>query len=142
MPPTNFTLPRRRLHRATFMAAGIYNIVWGIFAAIDPQWMFRFAGMPPLNHPQIFACLGMVLGLYGVLYLEIARRPEHNWVPAAIGFSGKIMGPLGLLQLIWTGAWPPASAVMCITNDLIWWIPFGLYLYDAWPTFRASWQEG
>jgi len=142
MAQAKYTLARRRLHQATFMAAGIYNLAWGIFANVDPQWMFRFAGMTPLNHPQIFGCLGMVIGLYGVVYLEIARRPESNWVPAAVGFSGKILGPLGVLQLIVSGTWPPASAAMCVTNDLIWWVPFGLYLYDAWPAFRADWTRG
>ena len=73
-------IPHRRLHRAVFIAAGLYNIAWGIFAVLDPQWLFRFAGMPPLNHPQIFACLGMVVGLYGVVYIEVARRPERGWV--------------------------------------------------------------
>lgn len=124
---------RRRLHRATFCAAGLYNIAWGLYAAADPQWLFRFARMPLLNYPQIFACLGMVVGLYGVLYLEIARAPERGWLPAAVGMAGKVLGPIGLAGLIWSGAWPPRTAVLCITNDLIWWAPFGVYLWDAWP---------
>ena len=43
---------------------------------LDPQWLFRFAGLPLQNYPQIFACLGMVVGLYGILYLEVARLPR------------------------------------------------------------------
>ena len=27
---------RRRLHRTVFLAAGFYNVGWGIFAAFDP----------------------------------------------------------------------------------------------------------
>lgn len=131
-------IPRRRLHRATFIAAGLYNIAWGLYAALDPQWLFRFAGMPPLNHPQIFACLGMVIGLYGVLYLEVARVPERGWVLAAVGLTGKILGPIGLLILILQGQWPWPTIVMCITNDFLWWIPFSLYLRDAWPWFRRE----
>src|SRR5690606_16795824 len=98
-------IPRRRLHRAVFVAAGLYNIAWGLYAAADPQWLFRFAGMPLLNHPQIFACLGMVIGLYGVLYLEVARVPERGWLLAAVGFTGKVLGPLGLAVLLWRGEW-------------------------------------
>ena len=134
-------MPRRRLHRAVFIAAGIYNIAWGLYAAFDPQWLFRFAGMPPANHPQIFACLGMVVGLYGILYLEVARVPERGWLLAAVGLTGKILGPAGLLLLIWQGTWPAATLVLCLTNDFIWWIPFGLYLKDAWPHFRSSLLE-
>jgi hypothetical protein len=126
-------IARRAFHRAVFVAAGLYNLAWGLYAAIDPQWLFRFADMPPLNHPQIFACLGMVVGIYGILYLEVARVPEHGWLIAAVGLLGKVLGPIGLVHLIWTGAWPIATVVLCITNDWIWWLPVGLYLYDAWP---------
>jgi hypothetical protein len=28
--------------------------------------------------------------------------------------------------------------VLCVTNDVIWWIPFGLYLHDSWPAFRQD----
>lgn len=131
-------IPRRRWHRTLFCAAGIYNILWGLYAAVDPQWLFRFAGMPPLNHPQIFACLGMVVGLYGLLYLEVARVPEKGWLLAAVGLLGKILGPIGLAVLILQGQWPMATIVLCLTNDLIWWIPFSLYLKDAWPYFRRE----
>ena len=126
-------IARRTFHRGVFLAAGIYNLGWGVFSALDPQWLFRFAGMAPLNHPEIFACLGMVVGLYGILYLEVARVPERGWLLAAVGLLGKVLGPIGMAGLLWTGRWPPAASVLCVTNDLIWWVPFALYLYDAWP---------
>ena len=131
-------IARRRLHRAVFCAAGAYNIAWGLYSALDPQWLFRFAGMPAQNYPQVFACLGMVVGLYGVVYLEVARRPERGWLLAAVGLAGKVLGPLGLAPLIWSGEWPASTVVLCLTNDLIWWLPFSLYLYDAWPAFRRD----
>src|SRR5262249_15098762 len=130
-------MPRRRWHRAVFVAAGVYNIGWGIYSALDPQWLFRFAGMPLANHPEIFACLGMVVGLYGVLYLEVARVPERGFLLATVGLAGKLLGPIGLVSLLWAGAWPLAAGVLCLTNDLILWAPFGLDLRDAWPFFRA-----
>ncbi|MGV3533043.1 MAG: hypothetical protein ACO1QR_11790 [Chthoniobacteraceae bacterium] len=135
-------IPRRRLHRAVFLAAGLYNIAWGLYAAVDSQWLFRFAEMPLLNHPAMFACLGMVIGLYGILYLEVARVPERGWLIAAVGFTGKVLGPLGMAVLLWQGEWPPAALIMCVTNDFIWWIPFALYLRDAWPPFYRSLRAG
>lgn len=134
---------RRRFHRAVFAVAGLYNICWGVWSAADPQWLFRFTGMAPSNYPAVFACLAMVVGLYGVLYLDVARVPERGWLIAAVGLTGKVLGPIGMLWLIWTGAWPASALILCVTNDVIWWIPFGLYLRDAWPaqsqiTSRAS----
>jgi len=131
-------LPRRKFHRFIFCAAGIYNIAWGLYSVWDPQWLFRFSGLPLANHPQIFACLGMVVGLYGLVYLEIARVPERGWLLAAVGLTGKVLGPIGLFQLILSGAWPRSTIVLSLTNDLIWWVPFALYLYDAWPAFRQD----
>ena len=131
-------IKRRKFHRIVFCAAGIYNITWGLYSVADPPWLFRYAGLPPQNYPQIFACLGMVVGLYGIIYLEVARVPERGWLLAAVGLIGKVLGPIGLAQLIWSGQWPVATAVLSLTNDLIWWAPFALYLHDAWPFYRAD----
>lgn len=131
-------IERRRLHRAVFALAGAYNLAWGTWAAADPQWLFRFSGLPALNHPAIFACLGMVVGVYGFLYLEVARAPERGFAVAAVGLLGKVLGPVGLARLIATGQWPASTLVLCLTNDFIWWIPFALYLRDAWPFYRGE----
>jgi len=128
---------RRRLHRAVFIGAGIYNIGWGLFSAADPQWLFRLSGMPLSNTPEIFACLAMVVGLYGLIYFEVARVPEAGFFMAAVGLLGKVLGPIGLAVLIARGIWPIDTVVLCLTNDLLWWVPFGLYLFDAYGPWRA-----
>src|SRR5574342_136065 len=129
---------RQRLYRVVFTAAGLYNIGWGLLALIDPQWMFRLAHLPDQNHPQIFMTLGMVLGLYGLLYLEVARRPASGFPIAAVGLAGKVLGPAGWLWLYLSGRWPLASGITLLTNDLLWWPTFLLYLRDSWP----AWREG
>lgn len=131
-------IPRRRFHRFVFRCAGVYNIAWGLYSALDPQWLFRLSGLPLQNHPQIFMCLAMMVGLYGVLYLEVARVPERGWLLAAVGLTGKVIGPIGLSTMILSGAWPLSTSILCITNDIIWWIPFALYLRDAWPRFKSD----
>lgn len=134
-------LRRRRLHRGTFALAAVYNFAWGAYSVADPQWLFRFAGMEPINHPAIFACLGMVVGVYGLAYAEVARRPEHGFALAAAGLLGKVLGPIGLLALVARGVWPWTTVVLCLTNDLVWWLPFGVYLWDVWPEWRATWPS-
>ena len=129
---------RRRFHRAVFTAAGLYNILWGLWSAVDPQWLFRLTGMTLSNQPAVFACLGMVIGLYGVLYLDVARVPERGWLIAAVGLTGKVLGPIGMAWLIATGTWPMSACILCLTNDVAWWVPFGMYLHDAWPAYRVD----
>lgn len=123
----------RKIYQIVFLIAGIYNITWGLYSSIQPQWFFHVARMEPMRHPEIFATLGMVVGLYGILYLAVARSPDRGWLIVAVGLAGKILGPIGMTLLILSGAWPVRAGVLILTNDLIWWIPFGLYLYDYWP---------
>jgi hypothetical protein len=132
----------RAWHRAVFLAAGVYNIAWGLYAVFDPNWFFRAAGLEPLNHPEIFACLGMVIGLYGVLYLEVARRAERGFPIAAIGLAGKLLGPIGLAFPLLSGRWPLRAVMLCVTNDVIWWVPFAIYLIDSWPLFKRDLASG
>ena len=134
-------MQRRRLHQITFTLAGIYNILWGLWVSIDPNWLFRFAKMDLPNYPEIFVCVGMVVGLYGVVYLEIARRPERGFMLALVGFAGKIFGPIGIVYSIYVGKWTFAALIMNLTNDFIWLIPFAIYLYDSLPYYKQDLTE-
>jgi len=131
-------MPRRQAYRALFAAAGLYNVGWGLYSALDPQWLFRFTGMAPSPYPEIFACLAMVVGLYGLVYWEIARVPERGFALALVGLVGKVLGPIGMAQATVSGAWPASAWVLCLTNDLVWWVPFALYLRASWPYYRAE----
>jgi hypothetical protein len=130
-------MPHAKLHRLTFLLAGTYNLAWGLATAIAPGWFFHFAGMHPPRYPEIFACLGMVVGLYGLLYYQVAWRLAEDWGIVAVGLLGKIVGPIGMAQLLWSGEWPMRAVWMCVFNDLVWWVPFGWFLWDAWRTDRS-----
>jgi hypothetical protein len=57
-----------------------------------------------------------------------------------VGLFGKVLGPIGLAVLVARGEWPLRAGVMCLTNDLVWWVPFGIYLRDVWPFYRRTWS--
>jgi peroxiredoxin len=117
------------------VAAGIYNLVWGALTVLVPGWLFDLTGMEPPNYPFIWQCVGMIVGVYGIGYLAAARDPFRHWPIVLVGFLGKIFGPLGYVGGVLKGEVPPAFGVTLPTNDLLWWIPFGLILYHA---FRAN----
>lgn len=71
-----------------------------------------------MTHPEVFRTLGMVLGLYGILYLDVARKPESGFQVAAEGPAGKVLGPIGFAWLVLSGQWPAAAVVPILTNDL------------------------
>lgn len=134
-------MKRKKLHQIIFLLAGIYNILWGLWVSIDPNWLFRFAKMELPNYPEIFVCVGMVVGLYGLVYLEIARRPERGFLLALVGFIGKILGPIGAIYYIYLGKWTFNALIMNLTNDFIWLIPFAIYLYDSWDFYKTDLYE-
>ena len=76
-----------------------------------------------------------------MIHLEIARKPEKGFLLAAIGLIGKVLGPIGLMALIVKGQWPPETIILCATNDFIWWIPLGLYLWDSREWYRQDLAE-
>ena len=117
------------------VAAGIYNLAWGALTVLLPNWLFDLTGMDAPRYPFIWQCVGMIVGVYGIGYLAAAGDPFRHWPIVLVGFLGKIFGPLGYVGGVLKGEVPPAFGVTLPTNDLVWWVPFGLILYHA---FRAN----
>lgn len=121
--------------KPVLLAAGIYNILWGGFVVLFPLTMFRWLDMPAPNYVEIWQCVGMIVGVYGVGYIAAAFDPLRHWPIVLVGFLGKVFGPIGFLQAALTGTLPWRFGLNNITNDLIWWIPFALIL-------RRAYQDG
>ncbi len=112
--------------------AGIYNIVWGSSVIFFPNLFFELVDMPLPTYPMIWQCVGMIVGVYGVGYIAAAYAPLTHWPIVLVGFLGKVFGPIGFAYYLAQGAFPVLFGAIIITNDLIWWIPFGLILWEAW----------
>jgi hypothetical protein len=123
-------------HRRWLLAAGFYNLVWGAVVVLLPDLMPRLAGMEPFEGPArgIWQCLGMVIGVFGVGYLCASLDPIRHWPITLVGLLGKIFGPIGFVWCATRGEIPWSFGWTILTNDLLWWIPFGLVLRDAWRT--------
>jgi len=116
-----------RMSRTAFTAAGCYNLAFGAWAAIWPHSFFELFGLAAPRYPQIWACLGMVVGVYGLLYLHAAWKLETAWPIIAVGLVGKVLGPIGMIDAFGDD-WPQRLGMLCIFNDIIWWLPFTLFL--------------
>jgi hypothetical protein len=132
-----------RLFRIAFALAGCYNLAFGIWAGFWPLSFFDLLDLAPPRYPGIWACLGMVVGVYGLLYLHAAWKLETAWSIIAVGLLGKVLGPIGMV-LSFSDEWPRRMGMICIYNDLIWWLPFGLFLvrgtaFGRWLERAAPW---
>lgn len=127
-----------RWMRQVLLAAGAYNIVWGAFAVLFPTAIFQWLGMTHPNYPQFWQGIGMIVGVYGVGYAIAAFDPVRHWPMVLVGLLGKVLGPIGMIPSLWTGALPWTFALNNLTNDIIWWLPFALILKHAWHQFRTE----
>ena len=124
--------------KITLIAAGIYNIAWGTVTIISPQLYFNMAGMPASNYPEVWQCVGMIVGVYGIGYFIAAFNPYKHWPIVLVGLLGKLLGPIGFLNAYNKGTFTLAAGLTNITNDLIWWIPFTIILIKAYRFYHPK----
>lgn len=126
---------QRSWMRFVLWAAGAYNLVWGMAVVLFPQAPFGWLGLPYPNYVEIWQCLGMVVGVYGVGYLIASFDPLRHWPMILVGLLGKVLVPIGFAWAASKGSLPWTAGWTIVTNDLIWWVPFGLILNATYRDF-------
>lgn len=133
----NRHMPARWM-KSWLLAAGVYNLTWGVLFGVFPNALFDWAGMERPNYPELWQCIAMIVGVYGVGYAAAATNPFRHWPVVLAGFLGKLFGPIGFLHAALTGRMPWRFGTVNIFNDLIWLIPFFLILRGAWLDYLAD----
>lgn len=126
------TNPVPRWMKIVLVLAGFYNLLWGTWVIFFPDMMFRWLEMELPRYPQIWQCVGMVVGVYGIGYLIAATHPYRHWPILLVGFLGKLFGPIGFLMAAINDELPWQMGWLNIFNDLIWLVPFGVILWRAY----------
>lgn len=124
--------------RIVLLAAGVYNLTWGAFVIFVPSLPFQWAGMELPRYVEIWQCVGMIVGVYGVGYAIAAFAPLRHWPIVLVGLLGKVFGPIGMANAIWQGQLPLVAGWVCVFNDLIWWLPFALILWRAYAVEKSG----
>jgi len=127
-----------------FYAAALYNALWGALNIFFPHWFFDLIRMP-LEYSPLWQVIGplwrviaMMVGVYAPAYWWTARHPERYPHFIVIGLLGKVLGPIGFAWACYHGQLPLRFGVTILTNDLIWWPAFALYLRDS-ARLRGGW---
>lgn len=116
----------------TLALAAAYNVIWGITVILYPNAAFDWAGIARPIYPQIWQCVGMIVGVYGVAYGIAAFSPIRNWPIVLAGLLGKILGPIGFVLAVVERAFPIEWSWVVLLNDVIWWFPFTLILLASY----------
>ncbi len=111
--------------------AAAYNLLWGAWVVLFPLAAFSLTGLEPPRYPQIWQCVGMIVGCYGIGYAIAATDPIRWWPLVLVGLIGKVLGPIGFVYAFLAGDFPLEFGIMILTNDLIWWLPFAAILWSA-----------
>lgn len=122
----------------TLRVAAIYNLAWGALVILFPNLFFDVLSMPRPNYPEIWQCVGMVVGVYGIGYWIAAQDPFQHWPIVLVGFLGKLFGPMGFAMALIKGTLPVKFGLLLVTNDFIWWIPFFLILKLKWESQKGT----
>ena len=75
--------------------------------------------------------VGMFILVYAPACWWAGRRPARHRHLVVIGLLGKLFGPIGYGRSIASDDLPAAFGWTIITNDLIWWPAFALFLREA-----------
>ncbi|MCS7469245.1 AhpC/TSA family protein [Stieleria sp. ICT_E10.1] len=145
MKRTNSTIATEHPSWMTYvlLAAAIYNLAWGGWVGLRPMDLFDLTGIDRPLYPGIWQCVGMIVGVYGVGYAIAATDPYRHWPIVLVGFLGKTFGPIGMAYQ-WLvlapgtpGRLPLQWGWVNVTNDLIWWLPFAVILYQSFKFWNA-----
>ena len=142
----NLAMTRSKFNRPWMFywlfAAGIYNLVWGAWVVLFPNLSMTWLGAEPVQPPEIWQCVGMIVGVYGIGYIAASADPLRHWPIVLVGFLGKVFGPLGFIKALWDGIFPLSFALNIVFNDLIWWVPFFLMLRASHLFYNEARQRG
>jgi len=131
-------------YRPWLYAASAYNLLWGSANVLFPRLLFDLVGIPAPALLPLWGVVGMFVLVYAPGYWWAARYPSRHAHLVLIGALGKVLGPAGFAWAALTGQLPLAFGWTILTNDLIWWPAFALYLRDAarqaggWAAFLAG----
>ncbi|MBC7452053.1 MAG: alkyl hydroperoxide reductase [Cytophagales bacterium] len=104
-----------------------------------PAQFFALIDMDIPNYIFIWQALGMVVGVYGIGYYLASYDYIKDRNLILVGFLGKLFGPVGTIMYILKGELPAMFLWLNVFNDIIWLIPFGIMLCQAYkPLFNRQ----
>jgi len=114
--------------RLIFVIACVYHVAFGLAIIVGPEFWWDLCGISRPSYPALWQCLGIPFVAYGLLYWRVALQPETGRPIVAIGLLVKCLVPIGWVSFVSSGQWPLETFPLIVMNDLLWWVPFSLFL--------------
>ncbi len=111
--------------------ASVYNFIWGTLVVVFPKFFFDLLAIRTPGQLVFWQTIGMFVLVYSPAYFWAGMHPKDHPHLIAIGFLGKLLGPIGFVHSYLNRDLPLQFGIINIFNDLIWLPVFALYLYDS-----------
>ncbi len=114
--------------RYVLLVAGAYNVLLGLNMVLLPSRSFAPLG---LSEPELLLfvqLVGLMVGVFGVGYLMVARWPLENRGVLLLGLIGKALVAVLGLAYVALGKVPPVYLFVVLFSDVIYLAPFALIL--------------
>ena len=120
--------------RKVLLAAGIYHLLFAVWAIAWPCVWFDWIGMEHPNHPMLWQGVGLVMGIFGIGLILSAKNPIQHWMIVLTGLMKFSIGIIGFSNALLHHEIALRSIWFMVADDLIWWFPFAAIL---WASLRA-----
>lgn len=117
--------------RPVLIAAGVYHLLFALWALCWPHLWFDWNGLDQPNHPLLWRAVAIATGLFGVGLLLISKNPIAHWMIVLAGLIKFTVAGAGFGLAIYQNELPLSSIWIMIVNDLVWWGPFAAILWAS-----------
>ncbi len=120
------------------LGAGIYNILWGTIALIKPNYFLTQLHMSFANSEMISKATGVLEIVFGLAYILASQKPFKHWLIIFVGFVVKFIISFSFLFYLYQQVAPEQMLVLIMANDIIWLLPFGAILFQAFNHYQST----
>ncbi|HEV2860026.1 MAG TPA: hypothetical protein VGX48_03400 [Pyrinomonadaceae bacterium] len=115
-------------YRVVFWLAAAYNLAFAAWVGLWPRAPFALLRVGEPWPGALTRLLALPIAAFGFVYVYAALRPGRARVLVALGLLSKVGPPLVWLAAVLCGLWPARTFVLVLFDDLVWWLPFSLFL--------------
>lgn len=108
--------------------AGVYNVLLGLNMVVRPEGGFESLGLPQPELMLFVQLVGLMVGVFGIGYLMVARWPLANRGVLLLGLIGKALVAVLGLAYVAQGKVPPVYLFVVLFSDVIYLAPFAIIL--------------
>ena len=122
----------------TLLAAGIYNLIWGVVTILNPQRIFENLHLALPNYMIMWQGIALVEILFGLGYLLASKQPFKHWIIVLIGFILKLTIGISFIYLLMVNRLPANLFTHILANDLVWLLPFAGIIYFSFENAQSN----